>query len=1026
MILLYINSRYKRLNVERKRYIVAGKKKQKQRRGLNGGKSVRIPFSNDIDKNNAEYSMDTVSQLLDEKISLDTLRLRLKDDSIKNSRKRQKAAPLTQDTDDSLNAVRHYRPNETIYVNQLLALDNQWTHNANTRHKSKHISTMNDKLKSSNATKILQTQDEIKGDELILSTSAGPIKLSNKHAKKLMRGDKRLKIQNQYVCGTNLLHCTDESHLSLPSSNINSFSTNLAHTYYNTNQPNTRQSIDLHDIPINPSDITNHVMKTSSNELIDKFVNKSADMLISNIINMEQKIANTMDSLNYTFTRNNSISIAELPSRSLYDDCFNNHLNCNNILNDVSSDMNMQKFNMPDSNQLERNFSNIMRDKNIMRTADTSKADINNMYESDINTLYTNTTNKNIFDNTECNENKYIAIPIRDRSSDKKYSRDKLHTDIYYHPTDSSTKLNLKKQYPYGEIAMPMPGKTVVEGNYDSNIIWDKAICKKFTSEPDDQYMYDMLTPRTSNEYIGYAISDIPERDAFGADATPLFAEQSFTSDDMHNISEKISFDTSKICNTDIYNEKLSSADCNNEVLTTNNIQQVDNTRIDNMCINNMCSSNERNISNNKLIFTSDNNALDLSKNTSTCGFTIDSVNTVPTNMTCMNNTDNISDPITIDSIKPYIESSTTNCIFTQNESVSNSKEGLYNYSINWLNSSSPDSIVKLYDIDKINADNNHFDFKQHKFTIKDDQYVDLPSLDTMNIATCNTSTNSLSTQNMFMPAVRTDQTTNMDNIHYYPIDNLAVPKKYYQMNQNIPRTADEWEAKNNLGDMRFHEELPAANVVVDNDALTIEDEEIILNPMYKLEGTKSMDNDEFVIVKNKASAKSNVSADFFDQKRIHQEAIQKYGQAPNAQNITDELLIPPQQDDTISNIHAHAGMTASIALSVKLRDMKELVTELAKNVNKIDHCIYDQMNDTLFRMIKNTAKIKRRSHHKTTLYELDVDCEFFRDLIKMAVKLQYLSPKKGLYGRLAAGIEEIGRILGGFLRNINKFEQNK
>ena len=129
---------------------------------------------------------------------------------------------------------------------------------------------------------------------------------------------------------------------------------------------------------------------------------------------------------------------------------------------------------------------------------------------------------------------------------------------------------------------------------------------------------------------------------------------------------------------------------------------------------------------------------------------------------------------------------------------------------------------------------------------------------------------------------------------------------------------------------------------------------------------------------------------------------------------------------NAIAEAKEHAGMTASIALSLKLRDLKVKITEFAKNVNKVDHSIYDAMNNTVFNMLRNVAKIKRRTHHKTTIYELDADCEFMRDLIKTAVQLQYLSPKKGLYNAIVSLTDEIGSLIGGFIKHMKTYEGKK
>ena len=73
---------------------------------------------------------------------------------------------------------------------------------------------------------------------------------------------------------------------------------------------------------------------------------------------------------------------------------------------------------------------------------------------------------------------------------------------------------------------------------------------------------------------------------------------------------------------------------------------------------------------------------------------------------------------------------------------------------------------------------------------------------------------------------------------------------------------------------------------------------------------------------------------------------------------------VPP---DAIKEAKESGSQTASIALSTKLRDLKTVVTEFARNVNKIDRNLSDEMNLCIYRMLRGAAKIKRRTHHKST-----------------------------------------------------------
>lgn len=1158
-------------------------KRAQRKRVLNKGKSIRIPFSNDMDANGAEYDMDTVSRLLDENISLDDLKQQLKTNGIKNSRKRTKQTnslrPITTslvqndikndtvrngtdtnktntasmennnfrnnnleihnhkfannskidkntivDQNDELRYHRHYYPNERVYVNHLFSLDDQFDLNNDMTYKAKNKKTHSKKKKVSHKLKENERRDN---DGLILSTSAGQVRVNNKIAEQFMHGRRRLKIKNQYSSGDDLLNFSDEFNTSQDNDN-NISKIAMSFDGFNNIENDANNNIE------NNKSIKNAFMNSTS---INNMSNNSVSTNnVSNHNVSNHNVSNGDISHNDTFIKNNIekdnvqiinniVSKANLQIKGINNMATNKSAN-NDLQNNMIHNSIDTRFNNINSSHV--NLSKITSSQ--MNQSNLSKFNTSNISNESNTNLFTWTVNtppplKNDFDTTNTHtiqapitrQPSYIEIPIHDRTTE----RNNNSQSFYYYNTDTTdamntTKLNFKKNYPYGEVAMPLTGKTVVNGNYDTNIDWNKTICKKFGDTPDTSYIYDAdmstrtdieadskndidldklfndinnsindeidneinikinneidnevntnlninfdksLFNKTNYKWINkfnnanYAISDIPQKSSYKNEVSPnylyndeyindtnIYRWNSTNNIDMNTNTSNISLSADELKKNDI-NLKM---DCEKNFNIDNEIQNVINNPSDEIdTVLNKINNDFDNESNNNLYANINWNNIDLISNDNML-FNSDKYpmmdHTSSQYIDTSNNSINLADYINttistepIDTAKyPYkeLDNSSNNAF---NNELINMSTMMPPLAKNNINNTTGITDANAINIGTINFSGLSF-LAPSSLTSSSSLSPNWLNMSS-NISDNKSDTSIKFDEIKLNTSDKTDQSkinslNNVNTYMSYDLNNLVVPEKYYQTNQNIPRTADEWHEKNIAGDVRFKEHLPSANVVVNNNALTDQDEERIINSISI--GGKSMnqneiDADSFVRINNRASAKSPVAPDFFNQQRIHQAAIQKYGEKKPQEVNLDELIMP--QTDEITAVKTHAGMTASIALSVKLRDMKELVTEFAKNVNKIDHCVYDQMNDTLFRMLKCAAKIKRRSHHKTTFYELDTDCEFFRDLIKMAVKLQYLSPKKGLYGKLVASIDEIGKIIGGFLRNIDKYDKKK
>ena len=692
------------------------------KRVFNNGKSIRVPFSNDMDKNGAEYNMDKVSHLLDEKISLDQLKQELKKDDMKNSRKRP--------TTDELKYTKHYHPNESVEIDHLFNLDQSYGFKKNgLEYTKKHHSYR--KLKD----------NEVKNEDgIILKTSAGTVQLNNKIAEKFAHGKKRLKISNKYVTNDKLLNFSDDE----------------AQITYG--------------------------------------------------------FANNTQSEKTTIQQSNLFTIG-------------------------------------------------------------------------------NTLNK---ENT-------IAIPIRNHSINNR----KPHTiGIFNYSKDNLANANLKKQYPYGEIAMPSNGKTVVEGNYDSYIDWDKTICTKF------------------GDNIDYVIDFDNQEDNL------IVPEKYYQTN--HNVP--------RTADEWEYKASLGDERCKEDLPNANIVSNDE-------CRNALTSIDEENLL--KPLIKKEGNIM--SNETMNYKIDNDSIYTVASNVPHQP----VNNMLTLDKLiqEGIIDKSkipTNNNVFTTNQIPTRKLNDI---------KSNDKSFWTI--VDNI-TDESH----NKKFSIQDEDLYKLSK--------------SLNTNDKVPDEVM--------QIISQQQENMNTANATYSITSATPYTID-FDKGDNM-----------------NKVITFQDDE-----EFRPVGGNGVNY----------SPRMHKEPTIFNQKAVHQTAIEQFG--PNPVNNFQSSA-----PNAIAEAKEHAGMTASIALSLKLRDLKVKITEFAKNVNKVDHSIYDAMNNTVFNMLRNVAKIKRRTHHKTTIYELDADCEFMRDLIKTAVQLQYLSPKKGLYNAIVSLTDEIGSLIGGFIKHMKTYEGKK
>ena len=73
------------------------------------------------------------------------------------------------------------------------------------------------------------------------------------------------------------------------------------------------------------------------------------------------------------------------------------------------------------------------------------------------------------------------------------------------------------------------------------------------------------------------------------------------------------------------------------------------------------------------------------------------------------------------------------------------------------------------------------------------------------------------------------------------------------------------------------------------------------------------------------------------------------------------------------------------------------------------------KIREQMYEILKGLITAQKKFHKRTTLEKVDVDLEVLRALIRIAYRLKYLSHKK--YGHWAKMVEEIGKMLGGWLK---------
>ena len=103
-------------------------------------------------------------------------------------------------------------------------------------------------------------------------------------------------------------------------------------------------------------------------------------------------------------------------------------------------------------------------------------------------------------------------------------------------------------------------------------------------------------------------------------------------------------------------------------------------------------------------------------------------------------------------------------------------------------------------------------------------------------------------------------------------------------------------------------------------------------------------------------------------------------------------------------------------AMLVKLEELDDYSHIALRQYPKAErHLLASDTRACIDKLLRLTIAAWKRHHKKTTLGELDIELEVLRHLVRKALRMRYISPKR--YKIWAEHINEIGRMLGGWLR---------
>lgn len=114
--------------------------------------------------------------------------------------------------------------------------------------------------------------------------------------------------------------------------------------------------------------------------------------------------------------------------------------------------------------------------------------------------------------------------------------------------------------------------------------------------------------------------------------------------------------------------------------------------------------------------------------------------------------------------------------------------------------------------------------------------------------------------------------------------------------------------------------------------------------------------------------------------------------------------------------------MTATAELKVRQRVEDMIVygyTALRQFPKSEKHTLAADIKQSMYRLLSLVIVANKKYYKKTSLQELDVELDFLRSMIRMAMQLQFLPFKK--YEIWAGMLNEIGRMIGGWIKSVRQ-----
>ena len=113
--------------------------------------------------------------------------------------------------------------------------------------------------------------------------------------------------------------------------------------------------------------------------------------------------------------------------------------------------------------------------------------------------------------------------------------------------------------------------------------------------------------------------------------------------------------------------------------------------------------------------------------------------------------------------------------------------------------------------------------------------------------------------------------------------------------------------------------------------------------------------------------------------------------------------------------------------LKQKISDMLKYGMPITMQFGKPYRAIAVDLKSSMLNLYRLSVTVERKYYKKTTLQDLDIELDWLRHLIRMAKDKAYFGPKYppplafAKYERWAMLLDEIGRILGGYMKYVQR-----